>query len=521
MGIFAQVWFWSALAFLAGALLSWALLALPARRQLAQLDQAPRVERESGRRSSRAAVPPLPERPSGFDDDPFDRRRSPFDDEPGERRSPLPFDDDRDDRRVPSPFEADAASPVLAPGSDDYDDDLFPPSPARRMDVEPAARTELMSGVDASGQPGDDAADRGLMRLGGQSVSPPTVQVPVVGTLDEGSLFAPPEPALPSRQTEDEAAPTQFLPAITAPEPVRELEAPPEVQVDDRGWFQETGDQSENDGAVPPSAKDDESLVDDLAVDPRQAESSELVDDVEDIEEPADTGGTIFTQRTQPVSGELISSLDGKAEESSSDPEPAEEVAEEAHVPSSASHPTAILPVRKPGANRFDTGSRSQPSPPKPSPSSSQPSPSTAQPKQEVEATQAMPAAAPAPAAASVAAAAAPAAAAEAAEPDRARSLFEPIVPADDVATQAMPAPGTASAMRSGDGAFVPPGPFGPGSAMPLPGGGSPSEEFTVKASVTALRYCEPDSPLFGRTVAEVWFRTTKDAERVGFRPLS
>jgi hypothetical protein len=518
MGIFAQVWFWSALAFVAGALLSWALLALPARRQLAQLDQAPRVERESGLRSSRTAVPPLPERPGGFDDDPFDRRRSPFDDEPGDRRSPLPFDDDREDRRVPSPFEADAASPVLAPESDDEDYDPFPPSPARRMDVEPAARTELMSGVDTSGEPEDDEADdRGLLRLnGGQSVSPPTVQVPVAGTLDDGGLFAPPEPPLPSRPTEDESAPTQFLPAITAPDPVREIEAPPEVEVGDRGWFEETGDQSDEDGAPSQSPSDDESLVDDLAVDPRQAEASELVDDVEDIEdieEQADTGGTIFTQRTQPVSGDLISSLDGKADESSSDTEPSEEDEEEESgrsAPSSASHPTTVLPVRKPGANRFESGSRSQASPPKPEPKR--------EPQREVEATQAIPVAAPA-------AAAPPASAPEAAqatEPERARSLFEPIVPADEAATQATPAPSAAAAtVRSGNGAFVPPGPFGPGSAMPLPGGGSPSSEFTVKASVTALRYCEPDSPLFGRTVAEVWFRTTKDAERVGFRPLS
>lgn len=65
------------------------------------------------------------------------------------------------------------------------------------------------------------------------------------------------------------------------------------------------------------------------------------------------------------------------------------------------------------------------------------------------------------------------------------------------------------------------PGPFGPGSAMPLPGGGSPSPEFTVKASVTALRYVTDASPQYPRMVAEVWFRSPADAERVGFRPLS
>lgn len=63
-------------------------------------------------------------------------------------------------------------------------------------------------------------------------------------------------------------------------------------------------------------------------------------------------------------------------------------------------------------------------------------------------------------------------------------------------------------------------GPFGPGSAMPLVGGGRP-QGFDVKASVTALRYATPDNPLYDRIVAEVWFRTARHAERVGFRPLS
>ncbi|MEU6641097.1 hypothetical protein ABZ863_00945 [Saccharomonospora sp. NPDC046836] len=91
-------------------------------------------------------------------------------------------------------------------------------------------------------------------------------------------------------------------------------------------------------------------------------------------------------------------------------------------------------------------------------------------------------------------------------------SLFEPSV-----------APGGAPPAREltpSDGE-LPAGPFGPGSAMPLPGGGRPAEEFVVKASVTALRYCTEDSSQFPRMVAEVWFRTPADAERVGFRPLS
>ena len=101
------------------------------------------------------------------------------------------------------------------------------------------------------------------------------------------------------------------------------------------------------------------------------------------------------------------------------------------------------------------------------------------------------------------------------------RALFEPMVqpPAEEK-------PDTSTDRVDGsagqqDGQVAPPGPFGPGSAMPNPGGGSPSSEFTVKASVTALRYCTEESPEFSRIVAEVWFKSTVDAQRVGFRPLA
>jgi hypothetical protein len=106
----------------------------------------------------------------------------------------------------------------------------------------------------------------------------------------------------------------------------------------------------------------------------------------------------------------------------------------------------------------------------------------------------------------------------------RSGSLFEPSVRPNSAMGAHAVAPEAASPPparpRVPDGS-VPPGPFGPGSAMPRPGGGRPSDDFAVKASVTALRYCTEDSPQFGRMVAEVWFRSPADAERVGFRPLS
>ncbi|MPZ00869.1 MAG: hypothetical protein GEU97_23440 [Actinophytocola sp.] len=74
--------------------------------------------------------------------------------------------------------------------------------------------------------------------------------------------------------------------------------------------------------------------------------------------------------------------------------------------------------------------------------------------------------------------------------------------------------------VQHAEAADVPPGPFGPGSAMPLPGGGRPDPSFTVKASVTELRYCVEGSPAFASMTPEVWFATPNDAERVGFRPI-
>jgi hypothetical protein len=107
-------------------------------------------------------------------------------------------------------------------------------------------------------------------------------------------------------------------------------------------------------------------------------------------------------------------------------------------------------------------------------------------------------------------------------EGGRSGSLFEPAVrPSSGGAhAAAEPAPAPPPARGHGADASVASGPFGPGSAMPLPGGGRPAEDFEVKASVTALRYCTEESPQFPRMVAEVWFRSAADAERVGFRPL-
>lgn len=60
------------------------------------------------------------------------------------------------------------------------------------------------------------------------------------------------------------------------------------------------------------------------------------------------------------------------------------------------------------------------------------------------------------------------------------------------------------------------PGPYGPGSAAPLAGGAAPSG-FAIKGNSDSMLYHSPESPYYGRTVAEVWFRSEADAQRAGF----
>ncbi len=60
-------------------------------------------------------------------------------------------------------------------------------------------------------------------------------------------------------------------------------------------------------------------------------------------------------------------------------------------------------------------------------------------------------------------------------------------------------------------------GPFGPGSAKPLADGAAPGEEFTVKGKRSSKLFHTAESPYFGRTKADVWFKTPADAENAGF----
>lgn len=62
----------------------------------------------------------------------------------------------------------------------------------------------------------------------------------------------------------------------------------------------------------------------------------------------------------------------------------------------------------------------------------------------------------------------------------------------------------------------VPPGRYGDGSADAVPHQGPP-DGFTIKGNAQSMLFHTPDSPYYGRTKPEVWFRTESDAERAGF----
>lgn len=61
-----------------------------------------------------------------------------------------------------------------------------------------------------------------------------------------------------------------------------------------------------------------------------------------------------------------------------------------------------------------------------------------------------------------------------------------------------------------------PPGRYGEGSADAVPHQGPP-DGFTIKGNAQSKLFHTPDSPYYGRTRPEVWFRTEADAERAGF----
>lgn len=58
---------------------------------------------------------------------------------------------------------------------------------------------------------------------------------------------------------------------------------------------------------------------------------------------------------------------------------------------------------------------------------------------------------------------------------------------------------------------------YGPGSAAPGPDGSGP-DGWTVKGNAGSMLFHTPDSPWYGRTVAEVWFQDEDSARVAGFQ---
>jgi hypothetical protein len=82
------------------------------------------------------------------------------------------------------------------------------------------------------------------------------------------------------------------------------------------------------------------------------------------------------------------------------------------------------------------------------------------------------------------------------------------------------PANGSAHSLTGPSGppeTDTPHGPFGPGSALPLPDGTAPSPEFRVKARTSSMVFHTESSPFYDRLEPQVWFRDQADAQRAGF----
>jgi uncharacterized membrane protein ArfC len=60
--------------------------------------------------------------------------------------------------------------------------------------------------------------------------------------------------------------------------------------------------------------------------------------------------------------------------------------------------------------------------------------------------------------------------------------------------------------------------PYGAGSARARPDGSGP-QGWLVKGNEDSMLYHTPDSPHYGQTIAEVWFKDESSAEQGGFTP--
>ncbi len=111
------------------------------------------------------------------------------------------------------------------------------------------------------------------------------------------------------------------------------------------------------------------------------------------------------------------------------------------------------------------------------------------------------------------------AAAAPASEPAAETPAETPAEPAAGPATLFDAAAGAGSAGAPARGAGVDgndAAPFGPGTARPGPDGRGP-DGWDIKGNADSMLFHTPQSPWYGRTKAEVWFRDEESAQAAGF----
>ena len=555
MPIFGQVWLWSSLAFLLGALLCWLLVARPARNRVGEL------EAQLTTRARRFAVPPERPEPKRRDDDRglvpgFDR-----DDDPdfrtraygGLRDVPPPLPPERDrlaqyadpepsDEFAPLPAEeppgygAESAPPQTAAATQYLDvsaGSLTAPPEVPSMSPPPSDRgwfDDELKGDAANQAPEEQPAVRNRHHLDDEDFDARLVDDDVDGE-PAADIAAALDADEPRSAIEDEDGGTVFT-QRTHPIPgelIRQIDeagkeeaarAEGDNLVDDLADGDDRRDRTvESEAVAPPGLTEPEPATSFLEPESSGSRFTEPEPSIGRFTEPEPSAGR-FTEPSVGRFTEPEPSVGGFTEPSSGEPAvPPEAPAERTEVvaavapaevpveapaedtPLEPARTGSDLPKRVPQKNRISQGGVSVRVDPTPS---ALPKRVPGKPRHQV------------PFGVQATATAEPAPVVEADQPaEAARSLFEPIVPAEDEGTSTPPPP---HRLRQGSGGGR--GPFGPGSAMPLPGGASPSPEFTIKASVAALRYCTPESPQFGRTVAEVWFRTAADAERVGFRPV-
>ncbi|MFI5605886.1 hypothetical protein [Amycolatopsis sp. NPDC051903] len=466
MSIFGQVWLWSLLAFFVGALVAWLVLVLPARKRVRELEEAlAAAHAENARTPANAAA--LAATGTAV--------LAPVAPEFPESSAPAMSS-------MSSMSSRSSLSSLPSEYSDDDHDFAEPDlTPSWARDEREHAPTELISATPSAGfEPEAEYEAEYRTAPDPESVADDFEPAPAPSSVDSGAAYR--------------AAATEYLNPVSrdagsgyhaAPEPAFEAD-----EEDHGSGYHRAPEPASIESKLEPGSSfgapdESVSLFQQPAPAPETAESDWFTQERSPFEEPGDHEETGSSYLEEHEATEHLTPAPAPGAVAEPAPEPVEPV--ESSVESAGSTEDAVEDALEPGAlpkrqpRESPRGGFEPPRPIEPSMRSVE--------RREPELTGA-----------------------------QSGSLFEPSVQPNQVAA-AMAAPEPPPARETPEDS-VPPGPFGPGSAMPRPGGGRPSEAFTIKASVTALRYCTDESPQFPRMVAEVWFRTSADAERVGFRPL-